>query len=252
MKIIENVSYNEKITPRLDVYLPEESSFPVFVYFHGGGLTGGDKASASLRKAFSYLAERGIAVISANYRMYPDCNFPDFIEDAASVTAWAFENMQGYGNVEGIYVGGSSAGGYLSMMLCFDGKWLGAHGIDPLKVTGWFHDAGQPTAHFEVLRRTGRDGRRVIVDETSALFHVGLAKEYSPMRFIISDNDIAGRYEQTMLMLNTLKRFGFKKFDHVLMHGDHCAYCDARDEEGNVILGKLILDFVKNGVNAKA
>lgn len=248
MKIIENIAY-EKFEPCiLDVYLPDSESFPVFVYFHGGGLTGGDKADASLKKAFSYLAEKGVAVISANYRMYPDCKYPDFIEDGASAVAWAFANMGNYGTVEGIYVGGSSAGGYISMMLCFDKKWLCDRGIDPLKVKGWFHDAGQPTAHFEVLRRSGRDGRRVIVDETSALFHVGLEKEYSPMRFIVSDNDLANRYEQTMVMLKTLECFGFKNYDHVLMHGAHCAYCGARDEDGNVKLGVMIYDFVTNGI----
>lgn len=251
MKIIENVRYNENIAPCLDVYLPEESSFPVFVYFHGGGITGGDKAEPALKKTCCYLAERGIAVISANYRMYPDCAYPDFIEDAASVVAWAFDNMKSYGTVEGTYVGGSSAGGYLSMMLCFDKRWLGAHGIDPLKVTAWFHDAGQTTAHFEVLKRTGRDGRRIIVDESAPLFYVGLEKDHSPMRFIVSDKDIPCRYEQTLVMLKTLDRFGFKKYDHIVMHGAHCAYCGARDEEGNVILGKLMLDFVKNGITPK-
>lgn len=246
MKIIENIRYNESIAPCLDVYLPEKDSFPVFVYFHGGGLTGGDKADKSLRDAFYYLAERGVAVISANYRMYPDCAYPDFIEDGSSVVAWAFENMESYGKTEGIYVGGSSAGGYISMMLCFDGKWLGAHGIDPLRVAGWFHDAGQPTAHYEVLRRTGRDDRRVIIDETAPIFHIGLNKEYSRMRFIVSDNDMANRYEQTMLMLKTLECFGVKNYDHVLMHGDHCAYCGARDEDGNVKLGVMILNFLSH------
>lgn len=251
MKILENIRYSEQSEACLDVYLPEKNSFPVFVYFHGGGLTCGDKADNGIKKAFCYLAENGIAVVSANYRMYPHCKYPDFTVDAAAAVKWTFDNMASYGTAEGIYVGGSSAGGYLSMMLCFDGKWLGAHGIDPLQITGWFHDAGQPTAHYEVLRRSGYDSRRIIVDETAPLYHIGLAKEYSPMRFIISDNDMQNRYEQTMVMLKALEGFGIKNFDHVLVHGNHCAYCGAADEDGVVKIGKMILDFIKNGVRTK-
>ena len=42
------------------------------------------------------------------------------------------------------------------------------------------------------------------------------------MRFIVSDNDMKGRYEQTMLMLATLAHFEYTDYDHILMHGKHC------------------------------
>ena len=107
----------------LDIYLPDSDAFSVLVYFHGGGLQGGDKRDASIFA--KYLCERGIGVISANYRMLPDNTFPSFIEDAASAVAWVHKNIR----PKKMFVGGSSAGGYLSMMLCFDPKYLAAHGI---------------------------------------------------------------------------------------------------------------------------
>jgi hypothetical protein len=65
------------------------------------------------------------------------------------------------------------------------------------------------------------------------------------MRFIVSDNDMKGRYEQTMLMLSTLSHFGYEGFDHVVMHGKHCEYCKKYDENGESILGRLIYDFIE-------
>jgi hypothetical protein len=65
------------------------------------------------------------------------------------------------------------------------------------------------------------------------------------MRFIVSDNDMENRYEQTMLVLSTMKHFGYTGFDHKVMHGGHCHYCNTiNGEEGG--LGALILDFIKN------
>ena len=226
---------------RLDIYYPQDVK-AVFLYFHGGGLTGGDKRDVS---AFSgYLAERGIALISANYRMYPEGAYPDFLYDAAEAVKYAKRCCLEKPGGAPLYVGGSSAGGYITMMLCFDPKYLASVGLDNSAVDGYFHDAGQPTAHFTVLERSGRDSRRVIVDETAALYHVGLLEKYPPMRFIVSDNDLRCRYEQTMLLLATLSHFGYTGFDHRVMHGGHCEYC-GKLENGVSVFGEMICDFIR-------
>ena len=247
MRKIENVVYGADETANvLDVYLPECKKFPVFVYFHGGGIEKGDKARAAIM--MEYLAEHGIAVVSANYRMDPSAKSPEFLEDAAQAVAWTRDNIGAYGACTGIYVGGSSAGGYMSMMLCFDARWLGSCGMSPLDVAGWVHDAGQPTAHFNVLKYSGIDDRRVIVDETAPLYHIGTAEEYSPMLFIVSDNDMQNRYEQTMLTLSTLKHFGHTEptVSFKLMHGKHCAYVKAADENGVSIFGQIIEEYIRS------
>ena len=206
MKTIENISYgNLDSVQKLDLYLPDGAASSMFVYFHGGGLVGGNKNFADVFAP--YLTSRGIAIASANYRMYPDAEYPDFICDAAQAVAWANEYMRKELGGERLYIGGSSAGGYLSMMLCFDKRYLESVGLDNSKVAGYFHDAGQQTAHFNVLKYADIDPRRIIVDETAPLYYVGLEKEYPPMRFVVSDNDMNNRYEQTMLMLSTLSHF---------------------------------------------
>lgn len=244
MKTITDICYSEGTGQCLDIHLPEENSFPVFLYFHGGGIEKGDKAQ-NYDRFISHLTARGIAVVSANYRMYPTARYPEFIEDAACATAWVFENMKNYGDVTGIYVGGSSAGGYLSQMLCFDKHYLAKYGISPMDITGFIHDAGQPTAHFNVLRERGIDSRRVIVDESAPIYHVGVDEAYPPMLIIVSDRDMKNRYEQTMLLISTLKHFGHtENITLQVMESTHCAYVRKADGQGISIFGGLIAEFI--------
>ncbi len=250
MKKIVDIFYTPDNRPRqsLDVYLPEGvESFPTFVYFHGGGIVNGSKSGRTTEVISEYLTSHGIAMVSANYRLYPHAHYPDFIYDAAAAVAWAVKNMPEYGGSDRIFAGGSSAGGYLSMMLCFDKKYLGLHKIAPTALAGFVHDAGQPTAHFNVLRERGIDSRRVIVDESAPLYHIGAEKEYPPMLFIVSDNDMKNRYEQTQLVLSTLRHFEYdeEKIQYRLMNGKHCSYGAARDENGDSVFGKLITEFVE-------
>ena len=248
MRKIENIQYSNLSNCQiLTAYLPDDTVSSVFVYFHGGGLVEGDKSDADIFA--SYLTERKIALISANYRMYPDAEFPDFINDAALAVAWTKSHICNEYNCHKLYVGGSSAGGYLSMMLCYDAEYLKSVGLDNSQISGYFHDAGQPTAHFTVLNNSGYDPRRVIVDSTAPLYHVGMATEYPRTRFIVSDNDMACRYEQTMLILSTLSNFGHTNFDHRVMHGNHCEYCKKLDENGESVMGQLISDFISDSEN---
>lgn len=243
MEKIFDVCYSEKTKQCLDIYLPDCKEFKVFVYFHGGGIEAGDKSDVV--SFCEYLALRGIAAVSVNYRMYPDAKYPEYIEDVAESVAWVFKNINNYGKSLGIYVGGSSAGGYMSQMLCFNKDYLAAYNINVMDIKGFVHDAGQPTAHFNVLRKSGIDGRRLIVDEMAPLYYVGIDENYPPMLIIVSDNDMQNRYEQTMLLMSTLKHFGHDdKITYKLMHGNHCAYVEAKTQDGDGGFGKNVADFI--------
>ena len=110
----QDIEYKQNLF--LDLYLPESVEFDLFVYFHGGGLEGGSRKGVEV---FSKtLAKNNIATASVEYRMYPNAKFPDFIKDCAYSIRWLKDNIKDYGQCNRIFVGGSSAGGYLSMMLC--------------------------------------------------------------------------------------------------------------------------------------
>lgn len=254
MKIIQRIPYTNARLPEqyLDLCLPDAESFPVFIYFHGGGLMRKNPVSApaetrTLPGFAEHLLKNGVAVILAEYRCYPDARYPEFIIDAASVVAWAKNHLSEYGNVTKTFIGGSSAGGYLTQMLCFDKKYLGKHNIDPDTIDGYIMDAGQPTAHFNVLKERGFDSRRVIIDETAPMYHICAERNYPPMQIIVAEFDMRNRFEQTQLLISTLKHLGCpeEKIDYRFMPGcKHCEYRKHFDENGDNVLGKTMYEFI--------
>lgn len=251
MRSFLDVEYKENLF--IDLHLPESENFDLFIYFHGGGLEAGDRKGTEVFA--KDLTKSNIGVASVEYRMYanpkcpdrktPEGKFPDFIVDSAEAIKFLKDNMANWGTFNRIFVGGSSAGGYISMMLCFDDRYLNAVGLAPTDIDGYIHDAGQPTAHFNVLREMGIDSRRMIVDEKSPIFFVGLKEKYAPMLFIVSDNDIFARYEQTMLMIKTLEHFEHKDGIYLtVQHGGHCEHTYKVDSNGESVFAKIILDFI--------
>ena len=248
MRVLEDIYYTQERNEMqmLDVYLPDGRPDAVFMFMHGGGLTRGSRKKC-MEHVPQYMTKEGIAVVSVEYRMYPDAVYPDFIDDAVYAIKWIIDNKESvFGGFDELYVGGSSAGGYMSMMLCFAPEFLAKVGLDNSVISGYFHDAGQPTAHFEVLNRMGEDSRRVVVDERAPLYYIGQLPSYPRMRFIVSDNDMACRLEQTMLVMATLRHFGYEGFDYQLKHGKHTHYTRLLDENGESVYGRMITDFIKN------
>ena len=248
MRVVDGLFYTPEKNERQQIilYLPENKVCPVFIYMHGGGLEKGDRH----HKVFGeYLAERGIALASVEYRMYPEARFPEYIEDSAAAVAFIMKGCGEYFEAEGFFVGGSSAGGYLSMMLCFADKYLGAHGILPTDISGYFHDAGQPTTHFNYLKyERGIDPRRDVVDEAAPVYFIGDAKRYSPMRFVVSEtNDMKCRYEQTLMTIKTLEYLGYdmSSVSLVTTRLKHCEHVKKLDDGGNIMIGVMVENFIK-------
>jgi acetyl esterase/lipase len=239
----------------LDLYLPETGRlrppWPLLVFFHGGGLENGSRKEGEIN-ALKGLGERGIAVVSADYRLYPRAAFPDYVRDAAEAAAFALNHGKDKNLFGDIYIGGSSAGAYLAMLLCFDGRYLGEAGIDHRRIKGYVFDAGQPTVHFRVLKERGLDERRVRIDEAAPLYHLDeqfMARGHQPELLILTaDNDMPCRYEQNLVLIKTLEHFGYdmSKVHFRLMRGySHCGYVEAKDSAGAYIYGDMLEGFIR-------
>lgn len=203
MKIINDLPYTDTRDRRnaYDLYLPDGGSDVLLIYFYGGSLKKGSKEK---RKFPLYAAQKGLAVAVPDYRLMPEVMYPDFICDAAdAVTAIIGRHGSGFGK---IFVGGHSAGAYLSMMLCFDRRYLAVRGVPHGCVRGWYFISGQPTKHFSVLEADGDDPRHIVVDETSPLWYVG--ENEPPVLILTSDRDMPNRREQNILLRGTLEAFG--------------------------------------------
>lgn len=239
MRTFLDLEYKEGV--HLDLYLPDADEFDVFVYFHGGGLCAGSKKE--IEPFVQAFTDKNVAVASVEYRMYPNAKYPEFIEDCAFSVRWLKDNIQQWGKCKRLFVGGTSAGAYISMLLCFDKRYFNAVGIGLDEIDGYVHNAGQPTSHFNVLKERGLDSRRVIVDETAPLFFIGLEENYPPMLFLLAKQDMFARFEQTQLVIKTLAHFGHKEnvFCDVI-EGTHCSYVN----KGERVFSDAILSFFEN------
>ncbi|KAJ3140348.1 hypothetical protein HDU90_008583 [Geranomyces variabilis] len=90
---------------------------PVYIYYHGGAWTIGDKR-LPVNPICWEMASRGWIVINVNYRMAPRSRYPEILIDCKRALRWVKENVAKYGgDPDFVAVGGGSAGGHLAAML---------------------------------------------------------------------------------------------------------------------------------------
>lgn len=203
---------------KLDVYYPEAvKDAPVVVWFHGGGLTGGNRFIPA------QLKESGLVVIAVNYRLMPKATNEDCIDDAAAAVAWTLANAQKYnGSPAKVYVSGHSAGGYLADMIGLDKKWLAKYGVDADCLAGLAPFSGQVLTHFNRRAQMGIGPLQPVIDELAPLTYV--RGDCPPMLIISGDREkeLYGRYEEQAYFWRMLKLCGLKEVYLYEMQGyDH-------------------------------
>jgi acetyl esterase/lipase len=188
----------------LDIYYPKNvKNFRTVVWFHGGGLTGGEKHIPK------ELKEQGFGVVAVNYRLSPRVSCPAYIEDAAAATAWVFNHIADYGgNPEAIILSGHSAGAYLSGMLGLDKRWLQTYDIDADRIAGLFLLSAQTITHFTIRRERNIPDKQPVIDEYAPLFHV--RPDTPPIYLMTGDRELEmlGRYEENAYLWRMLKLTG--------------------------------------------
>ena len=202
----------------LDFYYPSDiKGFPTIVWFHGGGLKGGQKEIPE------GLKDSGIGIIGVNYRLLPKADVKEIIDDTAAAVAWAFKEVASRGgNPDKIFVAGHSAGGYLIDMIVLDKHWLEAYGIDADRIAGAFPYSAQKMTHYNVRKGMGIGPLQVIADENAPIFHV--RKLPMPMLVLSGDRELElyGRYEEQAYFWRMMKLVGnenvflyeFDGYDH--------------------------------------
>ena len=188
----------------LDIYYPRSTeAFPTIVWFHGGGLTGGNKHIPGELKG------EGVAVVAVNYRLYPKIKAPVYIEDAAAAVAWVLKHIGDYGGDPGlVFVSGHSAGGYLASMVGLDKRWLQAWEIDANRIAGLIPFSGHTITHFTVREERGIEGTRPVIDDLAPLYHV--RADAPPLLLITGDRELEllGRYEENAYLMRMMRVVG--------------------------------------------
>ena len=129
IRFISDIPYgSEYPNGFLDLYktnIGDSKEAPLFFYIHGGGYAGGDKsegdpaaASSDVEEATQYLqtiCRSGYNVVSINYALAPDYNYPVPIYQVDEAVRFLRENEAEYGiSTSHIVFSGGSAGGQLA------------------------------------------------------------------------------------------------------------------------------------------
>jgi len=202
---------------RLDLrYLEGATGFPTVVWFHGGGLTAG-------RRHFIDFHDKTIAVVAVEYRLMSETNAvraAECVTDAAAAVAWTLDHIAEYGGDPAkVFVSGSSAGGYLTMMVGMDPRWLAKFGHRTSELAGLAPDSGQATSHFAVKKFSGdvRNRWQPIIDEWAPLNYCENWRDIAPIMVICGESpwEMRGRAAENRMLAESLQAMGHRKVWYV-------------------------------------
>lgn len=139
----KNIAYGADKRQQLDIYTPtaQPRKSAVVVFVHGGSWGDGDKKRyLFVGQAF---AEMGYVTVTPNYRLYPQAQFPDFVDDIALAVTSLKDVLpqQNCVNNSKIILVGHSAGAHSVAMLATDPNYLQDQKADGTFAT-WIGMAG--------------------------------------------------------------------------------------------------------------
>jgi alpha-L-fucosidase len=237
---------------KLDLYLPKQTAkFPVFLWFHGGGLTAGSKDDEFTVAIAQRLAQTGVGMAVANYRLSPKATFPAYVEDAAAAFAWVRAHLGEHGGDPArVFVGGHSAGAYLTLMIGLDPQYLGQHGLEPSAIAGLIPISGQVMTHYTIREERGLDRNTILADEAAPIHHV--RKQTPPLLVLYADQDMPARAEENAYLVAALKAVGNQAVTQKQITGrDHGSVAGKIREPGDPA-AEAILSFIETTAPVKA
>lgn len=151
---------------KADFYPASETSNPVIVYIHGGGLLWGSREDIKPEQIDLYL-QAGFNVFSIDYRLAPESKLPAIQQDIADALDWvANEGTKKFDyDSEKVAVIGSSAGGFLALLTgTFTNKpkaIVSFYGYGD--ITGdW---AVKPSPHYSAMTNVPRELAKMLVSD---------------------------------------------------------------------------------------
>jgi acetyl esterase/lipase len=202
-----DVAYGPAPRQQLDIYRPKGATKPpVVIFIYGGSWQWGKRQDyAFLAHVF---AARGYLTLVPDYRLVPQVRFPAFVEDGASVVAWAVKNAAAYGaDPAQIFLIGHSAGAYNVAMLGLDGRFLKGAGVNPKIIRGVIGLAGPYDFYpFDVTATVDAFGRAPVPLATQPITFV--RADAPPMLLLHGGKDKTVRPRNTLSLGDKLTATG--------------------------------------------
>lgn len=206
---VSGIAYGSDPRQKLDIYQPRSAApnAPVVVFFYGGSWNSGSREDYGF--VGEALASRGMVVVLADYRLYPQVRYPAFLQDGAQAVAWTYRHIADYGaDPTRLYLMGHSSGAYNAAMLALDPSLLAAQGLSPALIKGWIGLAGP----YDFLPIANQDVRPVFFypdspPDSQPINHV--SRGAPPALLMASNQDaLVNPQRNTGGLANTLRRAG--------------------------------------------
>jgi acetyl esterase/lipase len=210
-ELMPDVSYGSAQRHKLDVYRPTQvapqGGYPVVVFFYGGSWNRGEKADYKF--VGEALASRGILTLVADYRLYPEVRYPEFLNDCAMALGFSLDKAASLnGNPKRVFVMGHSAGAYNASMLALDSRWLKTVGHSPTELAGFIGLAGP----YDFLPMTNVDAQPVFFHPNypAGSQTIDYANASAPRTFLgaAKDDNLVNPQRNTVGLHNRLKAAG--------------------------------------------
>lgn len=143
-RVARNIPYASTQNPKqqLDLFCPGQTNWPVMIFVHGGGWTSGDKGLRVGGKDVygnigRFYAARGIGVAVISYRLQPEADWREQVDDVAAAVAWVRNKSAAYGaDTNRIFLAGHSAGAHLISSVALDPRPLAKYFLSPDSIRG--------------------------------------------------------------------------------------------------------------------
>jgi acetyl esterase/lipase len=217
-----DIRYSDETTTRegslnLDVYPATGTDLPVVIFVHGGGWFRGDKSNVDSKPAA--FNARGFVFVSVNYRLVPEVDVVQQMQDVARAVAWTKQNIARYGGDPArLFLMGHSAGAHLVALLATDESYLRAEGLLLTDIQGVISLDTQTYDLVRLLKNIPEEAGGEVYWETfghdpefwkemSPVWHTAAGKHIPPF-FIVYTGDKESRSLISTLFFNTLQEAG--------------------------------------------
>ena len=137
-----NVPYGIHRRQKLDIYEPltEETKEIIIIFIYGGSWRSGERSN--YRFIAQPFVSQGYVTIVPDYRLYPQVQFPAFVDDIAKAIVWTHHRYKQKKNYRKIILVGHSAGAHIVALLALDDRYLKRAGASTDIIRGWVSLAG--------------------------------------------------------------------------------------------------------------
>lgn len=214
VEVFADQAYGTQERQKLDIYRPQgvRQNAPTVLFLYGGSWERGQREKYAF--VGNALALKGFVVAVADYRTYPDVQFPAFVEDAAHAVRWLSENAEKHGGTNNsLHLMGHSAGAHIVAMLALNPAYLEGAGVSRNVLGRWVGLAG-PYAFTPSETRSVRDIFANVTDDAAR--PIVFADEKAPAALLLHGGDDSTVYpENSQQLADALTKSGAKAQAHI-------------------------------------